>query len=200
KRSHQMLKLGTLDLMMGATQTPARQVYAHFSAAYRDEALKLFANAKGQDYRHLRQWEDIFTYKLRLLVPVTGWYGKDYANSRQRLEAANLLILSPDLDKSLHMLGYGRADILIGDAMAVAYIAKHYSGIEPGIEPRIEPRIELVPLDIPLERSSIHLMLSKISMGPLQLAAVNQAIHALTQRGAIAQLQQKWQPNNSVTQ
>ncbi|MGL5905556.1 MAG: substrate-binding periplasmic protein [Shewanella sp.] len=187
KRSHQMLKQGTVDLMMGATQTPERQTYARFSDEYRDEEVKLFANAGSQDYRQLRQWEDLFTYKLRLLAPVAGWYGKDYEQFRARLAQAHLLILSPDLDKSVHMLAYGRGDVMIGDAAAVSYIAKRY------------PNIQLVPLNITLERSGIHLMLSQVSMGAAQLAAFNQAIHTLTRRGTIAHLQQKWQSSLHIS-
>ncbi|MGX2954181.1 substrate-binding periplasmic protein [Shewanella sp. JL219SE-S6] len=42
KRAHQMLKSGRIDLLAGATKLPQRQLYAHFSLAYRSEEVRIF--------------------------------------------------------------------------------------------------------------------------------------------------------------
>lgn len=181
KRSHQMLKAGALDVMMGATKTQDRQEYALFSEDYRNEAVRLFVLDEKKEQIHLGQWQDIFTHKLRLLVPTSGWYGNDYHDSQDRLEQAQLLVLSPSLDKSVQMLYHGRGDLIIGDAMAVPYIANQYQGVK------------LAPLRLVLEENPIHLMLSKVSMSALQLTQINTAIRTLKDNGEIARVLLKWQ-------
>lgn len=181
KRSHQMLKSGALDMMMGATKIIEREEYAFFSEPYRDEEVRLFVLDEKKDKLKLDQWQDIFTQKLRLLVPVSGWYGVDYEASRERLAKENLLVLSPDADKSVQMLTYDRADLIIGDAMAMPYIASQHQGVRLSV---------LNPI---LDHNSIHLMLSKQSMSAQQLAQFNRAIKALTTNGEIARIVHKWQ-------
>ncbi|WP_249553373.1 MULTISPECIES: transporter substrate-binding domain-containing protein [Shewanella] len=181
KRSHQMLKSGSLDIMMGATKTVEREEYSFFSDPYRDEKVRLFVLDENKDNVKLERWQDIFTQKLRLLVPISGWYGADYENTRERLALENLLILSPDVDKSVQMLTYDRADLMIGDAIAMPYIASQHQGIR------------LSALKPILDHNPIHLMLSKQSMSPLLLAQFNRAIKALTINGEIARIVYKWQ-------
>lgn len=181
KRSHQMLKSGSLDMMMGATKTAEREEYALFSAAYRDETVRLFVLDENKDKIRLTQWQDIFSQKLRLLVPISGWYGVDYERTRQRLEQEHLLILSPDADKSVQMLTYGRADLIVGDAMAMPYIASQHQGVR------------LSPLKPVLDRNQIHLMLSKQTLSSAQLKQFNAAIKALSANGEIARIVYKWQ-------
>lgn len=181
KRSHQMLKSGSLDIMMGATKTVEREEYSFFSDPYRDEEVRLFVLDENKDNVKLEQWQDIFTQKLRLLVPISGWYGADYEKTRERLALENLLILSPDVDKSVQMLTYDRADLMIGDAIAMPYIASQHQGVR------------LSALKPILDHNPIHLMLSKQSMSPLLLAQFNRAIKALTINGEIARIVYKWQ-------
>lgn len=181
KRSHQMLKSGSLDIMMGATKTVEREEYSFFSDPYRDEEVRLFVLDENKDNVKLERWQDIFTQKLRLLVPISGWYGADYENTRERLALENLLILSPDVDKSVQMLTYDRADLMIGDAIAMPYIASQHQGVR------------LSALKPILDHNPIHLMLSKQSMSPLLLAQFNRAIKALTINGEIARIVYKWQ-------
>lgn len=181
KRSHQMLKSGSLDIMMGATKTVEREEYSFFSDPYRDEEVRLFVLDENKDNVKLERWQDIFTQKLRLLVPISGWYGADYEKTRERLALENLLILSPDVDKSVQMLTYDRADLMIGDAIAMPYIASQHQGIR------------LSALKPILDHNPIHLMLSKQSMSPLLLAQFNRAIKALTINGEIARIVYKWQ-------
>lgn len=181
KRSHQMLKSGSLDIMMGATKTVEREEYSFFSDPYRDEEVRLFVLDENKDNVKLERWQDIFTQKLRLLVPISGWYGADYEKTRERLALENLLILSPDVDKSVQMLTYDRADLMIGDAIAMPYIASQHQGVR------------LSALKPILDHNPIHLMLSKQSMSPLLLAQFNRAIKALTINGEIARIVHKWQ-------
>ncbi|MFV0597316.1 substrate-binding periplasmic protein [Shewanella sp.] len=181
KRSHQMLKSGSLDIMMGATKTAEREEYAFFSTFYRDEEVRLFVLDENKDKIQLTQWQDIFSQKLRLLVPISGWYGVDYEQTRQRLEQEHLLILSPDPDKSVQMLTYGRADLIVGDAIAMPYIASQHQGVR------------LSPLKLVLDRNQIHLMFSKQTSSSSQLQQFNAAIKALRANGEIARIVYKWQ-------
>ena len=79
------------------------------------------------------------------------------------------------------MLTYGRGDMIVGDTMAMPYIASQHQ------------HIKLVPLKLVLDQNHIHLMLSKASMTPNQLEQFNQAIKALMDNGEIARVISKWQ-------
>ncbi|MCU8093986.1 transporter substrate-binding domain-containing protein [Shewanella sp. SM20] len=181
KRSHQMLRAGQLDVLMGATMTDERQNYALFSTYYRDEELRLFVLDEQKDQINIDKWEDIFTQKLRLLVPSSGWYGADYQESQYRLEQEHLLVLSPDSNKSVQMLIYGRGDMIVGDTLAMPYIASQHQ------------RIKLVSLKLVLDQNHIHLMFSKASIKTSQLEQFNHAIKALMDNGEIARVINKWQ-------
>ncbi|MCH1929032.1 transporter substrate-binding domain-containing protein [Shewanella sp. A25] len=180
KRSHQMLKEGALDMMMGATLTLERQDYAFFSRAYREEEIRLFALDKSDSHLELTQWEDIFEQKLRLLVPNSGWFGTDYERTQHRLDLAHLLVLSPGPDKSVQMLNHGRADLILGEAIAIPY-ASQRQGIRLSVLPMV------------LAQHDIHLMFSKASMTALQVEQFDLAIDTFRQNGLLNNALLKWQ-------
>ncbi|WP_258406007.1 substrate-binding periplasmic protein [Shewanella acanthi] len=180
KRSHQMLKEGTLDMMMGATLTLERQSYALFSRAYREEEIRLFALDKSDSHLELTQWEDIFDQKLRLLVPNSGWFGADYERTQHRLDQAHLLVLSPGPDKSVQMLNHGRADFILGESIAIPYVSQRQG-------------ISLIALPMVLAQHDIHLMFSKASMTALQVEQFDLAIDTFRQNGLLEKVLLKWQ-------
>lgn len=181
KRAHQMLKLGTLDMMMGASYMQEREVYADFSDSYRNEEIKLFVKSEMASRIKIEKWSDIMTKQLKLLAPVYGWYGQDYLQSKNELIRQGLLVISPNTAQSVQMLAYNRGDILIGDAISLPYVAS------------LSENIALTPLAFLVDSNKIHFLLSKKTNNPILLTEVNRAILALSSRGALARVIVKWQ-------
>ncbi|UJF23469.1 substrate-binding periplasmic protein [Shewanella sp. OMA3-2] len=187
KRAHQMLKAGTLDMMMGASYTKEREKYAFFTQSYRKEEIRLFTKADSLPQISVDKWQDIFSQKLKLLAPTYGWYGKDYLQSKAELQNQGLLVISQDAAQSVRMLAYKRGDILIGDSISLPYIANQSEGLA------------LAPLPLIVNTNKIHFMLSKQTKKPALLQEMNNAISTLSNHGALAKVVNKWQ-NISVAQ
>jgi polar amino acid transport system substrate-binding protein len=187
KRAHQMLKSGSLDMMMGASYTKEREKYAFFTQSYRDEEIRLFTKADALPQISIEKWQDIFSQKLTLLVPTFGWYGKDYLQSKAELQNQGLLVISQDAAQSVRMLAYKRGDILIGDSISLPYIANQ------------SENLALEPLPLLVDSNKIHFMLSKQTKSSGLLQEINNAISTLSNHGALAKVVSKWQ-NISVAQ
>ncbi|QYJ86946.1 transporter substrate-binding domain-containing protein [Shewanella mesophila] len=181
KRAHQMLKVGSLDMLMGASYTKDRNEYAYFSKSYRDEEIRLFVTADKASEITINQWQDIFNKKLTLLAPSYGWYGKDYLKSKAELIRQNLLVISPTTVQSVQMLAYGRGDILIGDAISLPYVANHSEDVA------------ITPLALIVDSNKIHFMISKKAHHSELLEEIDQAISTLSNHGALARVVNKWQ-------
>ncbi|MCT7942318.1 MULTISPECIES: substrate-binding periplasmic protein [Shewanella] len=181
KRAHQMLKIGTLDMMMGASYIPEREEYAYFSDSYRDEEVRLFVEAGNTSSITIDKWQDIFTKKLKLLAPSYGWYGQDYLATKDELSQQGLLITSPNATQSVQMLAYKRGDVLIGDSVALPYIANQSEGLI------------LSPLALVVDTNQIHFMISKKTNNSALLAEINRSISTLSNHGALARVMKKWQ-------
>ncbi|WP_345842555.1 substrate-binding periplasmic protein [Shewanella algae] len=181
KRAHQMLKSGRIDLLAGATKLPQRQLYAHFSLAYRSEEVRIFVKQGHQAVTQVRQWQDVFSQRLRLILPGNGWYGADYQASKQRLSQASLLIISPNASQAVQMLAYDRGDAVVGDSLSVPFIAGE------------QEKLRLEALQPVLAQDGIHLMLSKVSVDETLLERFNLAIEALEADGSLPALRRKWQ-------
>lgn len=182
KRAHQMLKAGKVDMLMSASKTEDRTQYAHFSKPYRYEKLLLFQLSTSPKRLNVTQWEDIFSQKIKILVPENGWYGESYHQLQPRLQQEAMLVLSPDTEKSVQMLRYGRADVIIGDSLAMPYSANK------------RENIQLFPLGLVIAEEEIHFMFSKVSMSPADVAAFDCAISTLLLTGEVENILQQWQP------
>lgn len=196
KRAHQMIKAGSLDMLMGASYTEERNEYAYFSESYRDEEVRLFVTADKASEITIDQWQDIFNRKLTLLAPSYGWYGKDYFESKAELIRQNLLVISPTTVQSVQMLAYGRGDILIGDAISLPYVANHSADVT------------ITPLALIVDSNNIHFMISKKTQHTELLEEINRTISTLSNHGALARIVNKWQqisvakalkPSNEIT-
>lgn len=181
KRAHYMLKAGSLDMMMGASYTQDREQYAYFTDSYRNEEVRLFTKQDKLSHIKIEKWQDIFSKKLKLLVPVYGWYGEDYLQSKAELMRQGLLIISPNVAQSVRMLAYERGDILIGDSISLPYTANLFEGVV------------LTPFPLIVDSNKIHFMLSKQANNSGLLEEINRAILVLANRGTLAKVVTKWQ-------
>ncbi|PHV39323.1 ABC transporter substrate-binding protein [Janthinobacterium sp. BJB304] len=179
-RRQLLFQTGGLDLMLAASETPERQSYARFSISYRDEAVGVFGKAGTHAaQRHVGSFGQLARGKATLLAPKVGWYGAQYAAARPALEKDGRLNTFGSFRQGILMLDAGRADLLLGDVLAVRH------------EARLQG-VALTTLPFLALRAPVHLMLNARSTSTADLARLNAAITRLEQRGVLAAIRARY--------
>ncbi|WP_219117348.1 ABC transporter substrate-binding protein [Janthinobacterium sp. UMAB-56] len=180
-RRQLLFQKGGLDLMLAASETPERQSYARFSISYRDEAVGVFSKSGHADgQRQIASFAQLARGKSTLLAPKVGWYGAQYAAARPALEKAGRLNTFGSFRQGLLMLDAGRADLLLGDVLAVRHEAR-----KQGVALSTLPFLAL--------RAPVHLMLNARTTSTDDLARLNAAITRLEQRGVLAVIRNSYE-------
>ncbi|MCC7599870.1 transporter substrate-binding domain-containing protein [Janthinobacterium sp. FW305-129] len=179
-RRQLLFQKGGLDLMLAASETPERQSYARFSIPYRDEAVGLFSKSGAPgSQRQIASFAQLARGKSTLLAPKVGWYGAQYAAVRPALDKAGRLNAFGSFQQGVRMLDAGRADLLLGDVLAVRH------------EARLQG-VALSTLPFLALRAPVHLMLNAHTTSTADLARLNAAITHLEQRGALAAIRARY--------
>ncbi|MCM2565550.1 substrate-binding periplasmic protein [Janthinobacterium kumbetense] len=180
-RRQLLFQKGGLDLMLAASETPERQSYARFSLSYRDEAVGLFSKSGAPaGHRQIASFAQLMRGNSTLLAPKVGWYGAQYAAARPALEKAGRLNAFGSFQQGVRMLDAGRADLLLGDVLAVRH------------EARLQG-VALNTLPFLILRAPVHLMLNARTTSADDLARLNAAITRLEQRGALAGIRSSYE-------
>ncbi|MFA6067396.1 MAG: ABC transporter substrate-binding protein, partial [Janthinobacterium sp.] len=114
-----------------------------------------------------------------MLAPKVGWYGAQYAAARPALEKAGRLNTFGSFQQGIRMLEADRADLLLGDVLAVRH------------EARLQG-VALNTLPFLVLRAPVHLMLNARTTSADDLARLNAAITHLEQRGALAAIRARY--------
>lgn len=175
------LKTGGVDLLLGASVTPARQEYAYFSEPYRQEQFVLFVRS-----------EDVAGYPQNTLADFVGsgkkvgiiseyYYGAEFAElfkqdalKQQFVEASlgelNLArLLDEDIDGMLE-------DSFVGHAMLR----------RKGLDKQIGAH------SISMGNTDVFVMFSKATVKPEQVSAFNQALATIKADGRYNAIVQRY--------
>ncbi|PKB23376.1 substrate-binding periplasmic protein [Janthinobacterium sp. 64] len=179
-RRQLLFQKGGLDLMPAASETPERHSYARFSISYRDEAVGVFSKS-GSPHNHqqIASFAQLVRGKSTLLAPKVGWYGAQYAAARPALEKAGRLNAFGSFRQGILMLDAGRADLLLGDVLAVRH------------EARLQG-VALNTLPFLVLRAPVHLMLNARTTSAADLARLDAAITHLEQHGVLAAIRARY--------
>jgi polar amino acid transport system substrate-binding protein len=179
-RNMALFDKGGIDMMTGASLTPARLKRAWFSLPYRDETVGIFSLAdNAAQYRHIRSYDAFLALPLTLLAPRVGWYGPDYDRSAAGLIASKRLSLFVDFRQGMRMLAAGRASFIMGDAAAVEHAATRQG-------------IKVQPLPFWLVQAQVHLMFSRATVKEADVRRIDAAIERLRRRGALEQIRHSY--------
>ena len=168
-----LFREGRLDLMVAASATPERQAYARFTVSYRDEIVGLFQQPHHAVSPPATSFAQVLRGKQTLLAPRVGWYGDAYAAAMPALEQRGRLNLFGGIEQGVRMLDAGRADLLLGDTLAVRHAARQQG-------------VALAALPFTVLRAPVHLMLNPRTTSPADLARLDGAITRLRQQGVLA--------------
>lgn len=177
KRALKMVEAGETDLVAAASVTPEREAYGYFSHPYRSERIVMFARRDNAAAKAVRNFTDALAAHLRIGAGNSGSYGPAYDAARDQLLAAGLLTLDASLEQRLQLLARGRVDVVVEDEVAGASTAGKL-GLSAALQ----------VVGTPLSEEPVRLLLSKKSVSPDLVAAINQAIDRLKASPAYAEI------------
>jgi polar amino acid transport system substrate-binding protein len=175
KRALVELERGKVDLVAAASITPERQEFGYFSTSYRDERVVIFMRAEHLNRPLLTKSEDLFRLQPRLVANLGGFYGDTLAGYEQANKG--LVERNPSIEDRFRMTAMGRVDGVVEDEIAGADVAK-----------RLGHDHELAAAPIILQEAPVYLLMSKASVTPAQVAAIDEAIERLRAAGTLEQI------------
>ncbi|HYD80520.1 MAG TPA: transporter substrate-binding domain-containing protein [Paucimonas sp.] len=180
KRQQYYLRQGSLDVQFAASDVAERHAYAWFSLPYRTEIIRLFARP-GEAARYpIKDLAELATRKWTLIAPHSGWFGARYESLKPVLAAERRLSAHYSNWLALQMLEARRGDLLLGDYYAVIH-TKRVSGETP---------LDVLPVAV--NEEPVHLMLSRKSLTPADVDAINAAIERLAKRGVLEDIANRY--------
>ncbi len=175
-RNLTLFEKGEIDLMTGASITPARRKLAWFSLPYRDETVGIFGLAdNAAHYQAIHSFDDFLGGTLALLSPRAGWYGAAYDQHLAGLRNSGRLSQFVDYAHGISMLAAGRAELILGDAAGIEHAAARQG-------------IKVQPLPFWLVESQVHLMFNRATVRQADVRRIDAAIVRLQKRGVFEQI------------
>ena len=175
-----LFEQGQIDLLLAASDRPARRRVARFTIAYRSEMVGLFALAShAAAYRTVDSFASIDKLKLSVLAPRVGWYGPAFAQNAPKLRGDGQLVEYGTIDQGMRMLGAERAQLIIGDVAALNDAAA-------------QAHLTLHQLPVAVHGAPVHMMLSRASTTAADVAALDAAITRLEQSGALRNIRARY--------
>ncbi len=171
---------GKIDLLMGASRTPARDVYAHFSRSYRGESASIFALLDSPtEVQKVSSFAQFMQQPGVLLALRIGWYGDDFENNKEQLRRDNRLADFSGYSQGVRLLGLRRAPYLLGDTVTIARAAKRQG-------------ISVVALPFQLVKAPVYMMFSRKTVSPDDVRLLDEAVERLERRGALEKIRRAY--------
>ena len=166
-----LVESGNVDLLVGASKTPERERYAHFSLPYREESVLLFTRVeRAAQYQHVQTFPDLQAVTVPWLAVRDSWLGPEFAAARKTLLQQRKISEFDTFGQGVAMLRYGRGELLLAPDTFAQYLER-------------EKIRDVVRLPSVLHRESVYFMLSKASVSEAEVNQLNTAIRRLKPRG-----------------
>lgn len=157
------LEKGEVDVLAGATVTPARESFASFSAPYRDESFTLFIRSSSNyDGNTLTGF---LSRSQKVGITSDYFYGEEVYALMNHPQYSSLFIDSKSGEQSFFNILYSEIDGVLADPVEGHYIIKRK---------RLGDQIKASNVHIPSD--SVAFMFSKKSVKEQQLNNLQQAI------------------------
>lgn len=161
-----------LDMMLAASYTSERAVFAHFSKPYRDEVMRVFVRAAERHAYPIDSFEHMLERGFILGVTRDYYYGADFAKAMEDRRFARLVqVVTTDL-QNLRKLDAVRIDGFIADTLVTADLVRRYGSVGG-----------VVPLDMVVHDNPVHFMFSKVSTSPEVVQRFNVALEVVKASG-----------------
>lgn len=173
------IETGDIDLMIRASKNAAREQFGWFTSAYRHELVGIYSRRDHDVPDHLTL-PQAHRLGLSLIGPASGWYGVEFEQYRNWFKKMQKYSPYPDAVVGTELLfaSPSRGQLLLIDAD----LFYHQLGTR---HPQVRPVSGL-------HISPAYLLLSKKTVTPATVQALDQAIARLQQQGVLQQLEQKY--------
>ncbi|WP_233008645.1 substrate-binding periplasmic protein [Rheinheimera faecalis] len=173
---------GQLDVLLGASKTPAREEFALFSEPYRAEQFQLFVRKDDVDKYNFDSVAQMVAAKHKVGLISDYYYGEQitalYSDDQMRPQ----FVESTMSEQNIAVLLDDQVDAVLEDSFVGAAIIRR-----KGLEQQVQPH------SIKLEETPIYVMFSKSTVQPEQVSSFNQALQQLKDSGDYQQLLSKYQ-------
>ncbi len=167
-----LLRAGELDLMLGATRTPAREDWARFSEPYRSESFRLYVLDRQAEEFAGRGLEALLEDGFRLGVTQGYYYGPGINRLIEQPGLENQVLEAPVGELNFTWLLDMQIDGFIEDPFVAAAIERRRRDAEP-----------IVALPDELSEGQVAFMFSRESVDAGVVERFNAGISALRDSG-----------------
>jgi polar amino acid transport system substrate-binding protein len=176
------LKAGEVDLLLGASVTPAREEFAYFSKSYRKEQFVMFVRTAASASLPQTTLDEFLAAGKKVGIVSEYYYGSDFANF-----LADEKFKAQFVEASLSELNIARLlDEEIDGMIEDSFVARSMLR-RKGLEQQIGRH------SIELSSGDVFVMFSKKSVTPEQVSAFNDALTAIVKNGKYQQILDKYQ-------
>jgi polar amino acid transport system substrate-binding protein len=177
-----LFRQGQLELLLGASKTPAREEFALFSEPYRAEQFQLFVRKEDAAQYNFDSVAQIVAAKHKVGLISGYYYGEQISTLYSDEQMRPYFVESTMSEQNIAVLLDEQVDAVLEDSFVGAAIIRR-----KGLEQQVQA------LDIKLEETPIYLMFSKATVQPEQVIDFNQALQQLKDSGDYQQLINKYQ-------
>lgn len=179
KRRFRELQNDQFDLIFSATPVATFSATVMYTRPYRNETFMLAAPDRPDVRLHgVRGFEEVLRRRLTLLHVDAFSLGADFEAWRPRLAEAGLLIPYQTTRQGVDMLRLGRAPLILGDDLDLHAQARALN-------------LRLVRQPFGASMQPVSLMVSRRRLDESDVGRLDQAIHALEQRGDLAAIRKR---------
>lgn len=183
ERALRLLREGRIDAMTRMSFRTERTRYAHFSEAYRQEVIGLFA-LEDTPLLAFKTLAEAYEQQVRLIGPASGYFGEEFQVLREPWLASGRMTAYNSATKAARLLFTKprRGDMILIDADVFYHTISATESkqvLNAGDWLRIAP---------------VHIMFSQQSVSAALVERVNAVIRQRLQRGALAEIERRYRP------
>ena len=181
KRHLHYIKLGELDVAMGASYSEERLHYAMFTQAYRQETVNLYVRSGQTKAIKLDTLSDLINSDYMIGVESGYYYGEAYKELMKTTHFQEHIIEVVDIEENVTLLMQGHIDGFLVDPATITAFSNKY-----------QMNGEFEQHKITIYQSGIHFMFSKHSVDPKTVNMIDDAISELKKSGELDAIINKW--------
>ena len=178
----EMLKVGEVDLLAGATLTVERQEFARFTDAYRDEEFVVYVRADRLEELSRLTFREILEQGMKVGVVEGYLYGEPVSMFQDDSALGQQFEYSSMSETSISLLLDGEVDAIIEDKYVGASIIRRKNLAES---------VKLHP--VRFDKSNVHFMLSRASVDAELFERINSSLNRLLEGGQIQMILAQYQ-------
>ncbi|MBV1908604.1 MAG: transporter substrate-binding domain-containing protein [Kangiellaceae bacterium] len=163
---------GSIDLLGGASKTPARDEFALFSTPYRHESFVLYVRSEQSNAYANKTLEQLLQDKFKLGVTEDYIYGDEISVLQDSDDLSRQITYVPITEVNYYNLTQNKIDGFLEDPFVAAYTIKRKG---------LSQQIAASPIEV--HSGDVAIMFSKVSVKPETVTAFNKGLELVQSSG-----------------